>query len=110
MPFDPVYRDDEPTREEIDQAAGLVLLEFGANWCGHCQALSPAVEQVLTKRPDIRHVRIADARGKRLGRSFRVKLWPTLVLLEDGQVVEQLVRPTAEEVRRALDNLPVGEN
>jgi hypothetical protein len=32
------------------------------------------------------------------------------VLLEDGQVVEQLVRPTAEEVRRAFDNLPVGEN
>ena len=106
MPFSAVYRDDEPTREEIDRTKGTLLVEFGAGWCGHCIALAPTVEEVLNKRPHIAHLRIADGRGKPLGRSFRVKLWPTLVLLQEGQVIAQFVRPTDEEVRRAFDALP----
>ena len=103
-----MYQEDQPTREEIDASTGLVMLEFGASWCGHCLALAPAVEQAMKTRPHVRHLRIADARGKPLGRSFRVKLWPTLVLLKDGQVIAQLVRPTAEQVRRALEGLTEG--
>ena len=106
MPFSAAYRDDEPTREEVDKAAGPLLLEFGASWCGDCQALSPTLEQLLSGRPEIQHVRIADGRGKPLGRSFRVKLWPTLVLINDGQVIAQLVRPSDGEVRQAFENLP----
>src|SRR5687767_3265910 len=105
MPFVAEYRDDEPTREEVNQTAGLLVLEFGAGWCGHCQSLSPTVEAVLSQHPEIQHIRIADGRGKPLGRSFRVKLWPTLVLLRDGQAIAQLVRPTAEEVQREIDGL-----
>src|SRR5688500_18414464 len=99
MPFTAEYRDDEPTRDEIDQTTGLLLLEFGASWCGHCQALTPAIEEVLRNHAQVRHMRIADGRGKPLGRSFRVKLWPTLVLLRDGEVISQLVRPTPNEVQ-----------
>lgn len=105
MPFDSTYREDEPTREEIDQTDGRLLLEFGAGWCGHCQALSPTVETLLSASPQVQHVRIADGRGKSLGRSFRVKLWPTLVFLRDGQLVAQLVRPTAGETRQAFEQL-----
>jgi thioredoxin 1 len=41
----------------------------------------------------VRHLKIDDGPGRPLGRSFRVKLWPTLVFLKDGQEVERLVRP-----------------
>ena len=103
MPFSSEYREVEPARAEIDQSTGLMVLEFGANWCGHCQALSPTIAEQLNHRADIRHVRVADGRGKPLGRSFRVKLWPTLVFLQDGQVKAQLVRPSPDEVRQAFD-------
>jgi thioredoxin 1 len=105
VPFVANYLDDEPTRDEIDRSSGPILLEFGASWCGHCRALSPTVEELLKIRPHVRHLRIADGRGKPLGRSFRVKLWPTLVLLRDGKVIVQLVRPTDDEVRRAFELL-----
>jgi thioredoxin 1 len=102
MPYDSQYHDVEPTREEIDQAPGLMVLEFGADWCGHCQAVSPQLEALLARHPHVRHLRIADGRGKPLGRSFRVKLWPTLVFLREGQVLAQLVRPTTKELQETF--------
>jgi thioredoxin 1 len=105
MPFDSVYHVEEPTREEIDQSRGLMVLEFGADWCGHCQAIAPHMERLFREYPDVKHIRIADGRGKRLGRSFRVKLWPTLIFLRDGQSVVELVRPAAGEMRMAFEQL-----
>jgi thioredoxin 1 len=87
------YSDDEPSRAEVDAMPGTVLLEFGDNYCGFCRAAQPAIEQALKSRPDVEHLKIADARGKPLGRSFGIKLWPTLVLLQQGREVARLVRP-----------------
>jgi thioredoxin 1 len=77
-------------------------LEFGSDDCGFCQAAQPAIASALAAYPGVTHRKIEDGRGRPLGRSFRVKLWPTLVFLKDGQVVEQLARPTAEDIRRGL--------
>lgn len=92
----------EPSRQEIDQMTGAVLLEFGAAWCGHCQALQPELQTALADRAEVRHIKIEDGKGKPLGRSFRVKLWPTLVFMRDGQVLKQVSRPTAEELEEGM--------
>jgi thioredoxin 1 len=105
MPLDPSYHEQEPTREQVDRMPGPVLLEFGNDWCGHCQALSPSLARLLDQHPQVRHIRVADGRGKPLGRSFRVKLWPNLVFLRDGQVIQQLARPTPVQARDALEAL-----
>jgi thioredoxin 1 len=92
----------EPTRREIDQSKGPVLLEFGASWCPHCQALAPKLDGLLASYPGIRHIKVEDGPGRPLGRSFRVKIWPNLVFLRDGHVVEQLARPDEQEVSQGL--------
>jgi thioredoxin len=102
------HLDREPSREEIDQMPGPVLLEFGASWCGHCRALAPRVSQLLKEHPEVRHIKVEDGPGKPLGRSFGVKLWPNFVFLRDGQVVKQLARPRAEEVREGLEAIATG--
>jgi thioredoxin 1 len=51
----------------------------------------------------VRHVKVEDGSGRPLGRSYRVKLWPTLVFLRDGQEVARLVRPRdAQAISDAL--------
>jgi thioredoxin 1 len=47
----------------------------------------------MRNHPDVRHIKVEDGKGKPLGRSFRVKLWPTLVYLERGAEVGRVVRP-----------------
>ena len=90
----PPYSADAPTREHVDTLAGLVLLDFGTNWCGHCQAAHQPVAAALSVYPGLSHVRVEDGPGRPLGRSFKVKLWPTLILLRDGHEIARLVRPT----------------
>jgi thioredoxin 1 len=96
---------DAPTRDEIDHHQGLVLLEFGTDWCGICRALAPQVEALVREHPALRHVKVEDGPGLPLGRSFRVKLWPNLVFLKDGAVLRQLVRPSAAELKAAFAEL-----
>lgn len=98
----------EPTREEVERMRGPVVLEFGASWCGYCQALAPDLSALLAKYPGVQHVWVEDGKGKPLGRSFRVKLWPTLVFLRDGQVVKQVSRPEVSEVRDGLEAITAG--
>ena len=86
--------------------AGPVMVEFGTSWCGHCRRAQPLIAQALAAHPGVRHIKIADAGGKKLGRSFGVKLWPTLVFLRDGKEAARLVRPASvTEVTAALDKL-----
>lgn len=100
------YAVDAPERAEIDALPGPLLLEFGTGWCGHCRAAQPLIEAALHDLPGLRHVKVEDGPGRRLGRSFRVKLWPTLVLLRDGREIERLVRPDdAAQVAAALARL-----
>ena len=89
----------EPTRAELDALEGATLLEFGTGWCGYCQAAQPDIRAALEQRPDIRHIKIEDGKGRPLGRQFGVKLWPTLVLLRGGRELARVVRPqTLQEV------------
>ncbi len=74
-----------------------------ARWCGHCRVLEPRLAELLEEYPQVRHIRIEDGPGKPLGRSFLVKLWPTLVFLKDGQVLAREVRPGPAQVRGGFD-------
>ena len=89
------YAQAEPKREEVDALAGATLVEFGSPWCGWCRRAQPLIANALAAHPGVRHIKIADASGRRLGRSFGVKLWPTLVFLRDGKELARLVRPHA---------------
>ena len=100
------YAELEPKREEVDAMPGPTLVEFGSPWCGHCRRAQPLIAEALSAHASVRHIKVADASGKRLGRSFKVKLWPTLVFLRDGKEVAKLVRPgSTEEIKEALSQI-----
>jgi len=84
---------EAPSRADIDALRDLTVLEFGTEWCGHCRAAQPLIAQALAAQPHWQHCKVEDGSGRALGRHYRVKLWPTLVLLRDGQEVGRLVRP-----------------
>ena len=84
---------DEPTRDEMMPSPEPAVIEFGASWCGYCQAAQADIAAVMKRHPKVRHIKVEDGKGRRLGRSFGVKLWPTLVLMERGIERGRVVRP-----------------
>lgn len=100
------YRSDAPDREAVDRLEGATLLEFGTAWCGHCRSAQPWIDAALSAHPSVRHIAIEDGPGRRLGRSFGVKQWPTLIALANGQEIERIVRPRdAASIERMLATL-----
>ena len=97
------YEIKQPERADIDAMAGTVALEFGTDWCGFCKGAAPAITEALGAQPAVRHIKVEDGPGRPLGRSFRVKLWPTVVVLKEGKEVARVVRPAdSAEVAQAL--------
>ena len=90
------------TSEEVAALPGRTLLEFGADFCGHCQGAQPIIASALAGVPPLRHFKIEDGKGRPLGRSFKVKLWPTLIVLDNGQETGRVTRPKDPQELRAL--------
>ena len=97
---------EAPSLADVQAWQGLTLLEFGTEWCGHCRAAQPLIAQALAEQPHWRHCKVEDGPGRALGRHYRVKLWPTLILLRDGQEVGRLVRPAGGDMAALAASSP----
>lgn len=103
MAMNEAYAAVEPSRAEIDALEEPAVIEFGTPWCGYCRAVQPLLKAAFAEHPRVRHLKIEDGKARRLGRSFGVKLWPTLIFLRGGQEVARLVRPgDARSIAEAL--------
>ena len=97
------YDTTQPERGAIDAHPGIVALDFGTNWCGYCNAARDDIASAVAAHPQAAHIKVEDGPGHPLGRSFRIKLWPTVVVLKDGKEVARVVRPAdSREVADAL--------
>lgn len=105
-----IYSAHELSRATLDACQEPTVIEFGASWCGHCLAAQPLVDQALARHPQVAHLRVEDGPGRRLGRSYRVKLWPTLVFLRQGKEMARVVRPLdVSAIEQALARIATSE-
>lgn len=74
----------------------MVVL-FGTDWCGYCRAAERHIAPALAAHPEVPVHAVEDGKGRALGRSYRVKLWPTVIFLRDGVEIDRVVRPTRRQ-------------
>ena len=77
--------------------SGRVLLDFYADWCGPCRMVAPILEEIAAERSDIIIGKINVDQERELAEQFRVVSIPTLVVLEDGEMINRVsgARPKA---------------
>ena len=76
---------------EVVRSDKKVLLDFWAPWCGPCQMVLPLVEEIAAERPDIKVGKVNVDEERELAKQFRVISIPTLVVMENGEVVKRVV-------------------
>ena len=84
--------------EEVIQSDRPVLLDFWAPWCGPCRMVVPLVEEIAKERSDIKVVKINVDEEQELAMQFGVMSIPTLVVMKNGKIVNQVTgaRPKAQ--------------
>ena len=73
-------------------------MDFWASWCGPCRMVAPLVEEIAKERSDIKVVKINVDEEQELAMQFGVMSIPTLVVMKDGKIVNQVTgaRPKAQ--------------
>ena len=84
--------------QEVLNSDKPVLMDFWAPWCGPCRMVVPLVEEIAKERSDIKVVKIDVDEEQELAMQFGVMSIPTLVVMKNGKIVNQVIgaRPKAQ--------------
>lgn len=96
-------------KQEVLESSTPVLVDFGAPWCGLCRIIQPLLREFQTEWGDqVKLVRVNADENLKLANAYKIRSLPTLLLVEDGQVVLRLEGfHGREDLRMALKKLQV---
>ena len=95
----------ENFKEEVLDNTKTVLLDFWATWCGPCMMISPIVDEIAEEKPEIVVGKVNVDEQPGLAQAFGIESIPTLVVVKDGQVVNQMIGLRQKEDILNLINL-----
>ena len=80
---------DKDNFETVKSSEKTVLLDFYADWCGPCRMVSPIVEEIAEERDDLLVGKVNVDNEPELAEQFGVFSIPTLVVMKNGEIVNQ---------------------
>ena len=92
----------ENFHKEVMLSEKPVLIDFWAPWCGPCRMVGPLVDEIAEERDDIKVGKINVDEENELAAQFGIMSIPTLVVIKNGQVVNQVMGARPKDAILAL--------
>ena len=89
-------------QNEVLDSEKKVLLDFWAPWCGPCRMVVPVVEEIARERSDIKVGKINVDENPELASQFGIMSIPTLVVIENGEIVNQAMGARSKDAILAM--------
>lgn len=89
-------------KNEVMNSDKKVLVDFYASWCGPCRMVSPIIDEIAAERSDIKVVKVNVDEQSELAAEFGVMSIPTLVVIENGKIVNQMMGARLKEAILAM--------
>ena len=83
--------DKEHFKKEILENKGVSVVDFWAPRCGPCRMLTPVIEQLAEKYPNVKIAKVNVEDNQELAGAFEVSSIPVVYFMKDGKVIEKLV-------------------
>ena len=88
---------NENFKSEVQEAKGLVLIDFFASWCGPCRMISPILEELSKEISDVKFCKVDVDASPELARMFKVESIPFLALVKDDTFLDMSVGYKSKE-------------
>ena len=85
-------------QDEVLNSDKPVLVDFWASWCGPCRMVAPILEEIANERSDVKVCKVNVDEEPELAGRYNVMSIPTMIVVKEGQVVNQAVgaRPKSQ--------------
>ena len=81
----------ENFKEEVLEAKGVVVVDFGANWCGPCKSLVPILDDVVEEDLNKKIVKVDIDEQEELAAQYKIMSVPTLLVFRNGEVIDKSI-------------------
>lgn len=104
---DTLVLNDSNFGSEVLEAAGPVLVDFYADWCGPCRALAPVIDRIATAyKGRVRVAKLDVDASSKLTSAYDIRSIPTLVVFKNGRPVARIVGGAMPaQITQALDRV-----
>lgn len=92
----------ENFKAEVLEAKGVVVVDFGANWCGPCKSLLPILDEVVSEDSSKKIVKVDIDEQEELAKEYKIMSVPTLLVFKNGEVVDKSVGLIQKDEVKAL--------
>lgn len=72
-------------------SSDVVVVDFGATWCGPCRMLAPILDEVAAKLPEVKFGKVDVDNASELAKRFQIMSIPNVCIFKNGELVDRIV-------------------